>query len=147
MDCMCWCVGLVLGLGLIVYCRIWRPLIYLMAAEVDWGRDYGGLEHQPLRPGRCYKINMADTTVQNADYFLCSCYFSRNIFLQEYKLHVNFMSPDQFRKEYREVRTGFVIFITCLFVCNRAFIVGIFRYAATLNALNWAGLGLSLQDL
>ena len=44
---------------------------------------------------------MADA--QAGDYFLCSCYFSRNIFLPEYKLHVNFTSPDQFQKEYREV--------------------------------------------
>lgn len=44
---------------------------------------------------------MADA--QDGDYFLCSCYFSRNIFLPEYKLHVSFTSPDQFRKEYRQV--------------------------------------------
>lgn len=84
---------------------------------------------------------MADTTVQNEDYFLCSCYFSRNIFLQKYELHVSFTSPDQFRKEYREVRYRYCCsFRVFLCMCNRACVVGIFRYAATLNALDWAAL-------
>ncbi|XP_058630920.1 2-oxoglutarate and iron-dependent oxygenase domain-containing protein 2 isoform X3 [Onychostoma macrolepis] len=33
----------------------------------------------------------------------CSCFFRDNIFLEEYKLHVRFVSENQFRKEYQNI--------------------------------------------
>lgn len=33
----------------------------------------------------------------------CSCFFRDNIFLEEYKLHVRFVSENQFRKDYQNV--------------------------------------------
>ena len=35
--------------------------------------------------------------------FICSCYFSRNIFLQQYKLHVTYQDERQFTKDFRAV--------------------------------------------
>jgi len=35
--------------------------------------------------------------------FICSCYFSRNIFLQQYKLHVTYQDERQFMKDFRAV--------------------------------------------
>lgn len=33
----------------------------------------------------------------------CSCYYTDNIFLEQYKLHVRFTSEEQFKKDYRHV--------------------------------------------
>lgn len=33
----------------------------------------------------------------------CSCFFRDNIFLEEYKLHVRFVSENQFRKDYQNI--------------------------------------------
>ena len=39
-----------------------------------------------------------------ADYYICSCFFHRNIYLQEYKLHVHYYDDDQkFSEDYSEV--------------------------------------------
>ncbi|KTG43040.1 hypothetical protein cypCar_00023042 [Cyprinus carpio] len=36
-------------------------------------------------------------------FYTCSCFFSDNIFLEEYKLHVRFVSENQFRKDYQNI--------------------------------------------
>lgn len=42
-----------------------------------------------------------------ADYFICSCFFHRNIYLQEYRLHVHYYDDDQkFSEDYSEVIAG-----------------------------------------
>ena len=42
-----------------------------------------------------------------ADYFICSCFFHRNIYLQEYKFHVHYYDDDQkFSEDYSEVIAG-----------------------------------------
>ncbi|XP_060739539.1 2-oxoglutarate and iron-dependent oxygenase domain-containing protein 2 isoform X2 [Tachysurus vachellii] len=33
----------------------------------------------------------------------CSCYYTDNIFLEQYKLHVRFTSEEQFKKDYRHI--------------------------------------------
>ncbi|XP_035381964.1 2-oxoglutarate and iron-dependent oxygenase domain-containing protein 2 isoform X2 [Electrophorus electricus] len=33
----------------------------------------------------------------------CECYYTDNIFIEEYKLHVRFVSEDQFRKDYQHI--------------------------------------------
>ncbi|XP_064209518.1 2-oxoglutarate and iron-dependent oxygenase domain-containing protein 2 [Anguilla rostrata] len=38
-------------------------------------------------------------------FYTCSCFCTDNIFLEEYKLHVRFISEQQFRTDYREVLT------------------------------------------
>lgn len=35
--------------------------------------------------------------------FICQCYFQRNIFLEEYKLHVTFINEKQFEQDYLKV--------------------------------------------
>ena len=42
---------------------------------------------------------------------VCSCYFTNNIFLQRYRLHVTFHSQEQFLEEYREVRDQLAMFL------------------------------------
>ena len=37
------------------------------------------------------------------EYLVCSCYFSNNIFLHDYKLHVCYHTDKQFIDDYREV--------------------------------------------
>ncbi|RXN22161.1 2-oxoglutarate and iron-dependent oxygenase domain-containing 2 isoform X1 [Labeo rohita] len=36
-------------------------------------------------------------------FYTCSCYFTDNIFLEEYKLHVRFVSERQFRTDYQNI--------------------------------------------
>nr|AAI28873.1 Zgc:158437 [Danio rerio] len=36
-------------------------------------------------------------------FYTCSCFFTDNIFLEEYKLHVRFVSENQFRKDYQNI--------------------------------------------
>ncbi|XP_051954054.1 2-oxoglutarate and iron-dependent oxygenase domain-containing protein 2 isoform X1 [Xyrauchen texanus] len=36
-------------------------------------------------------------------FYTCSCFFTDNIFLEEYKLHVRFVSENQFRKDYESI--------------------------------------------
>ncbi|XP_016299864.1 2-oxoglutarate and iron-dependent oxygenase domain-containing protein 2 [Sinocyclocheilus anshuiensis] len=36
-------------------------------------------------------------------FYTCSCFFRDNIFLEEYKLHVRFVSENQFRKDYQNI--------------------------------------------
>ena len=37
-------------------------------------------------------------------FYICDCFTAANIFLEEYKLHVRFVSPQQFRSDYQDVR-------------------------------------------
>ncbi|KAL4636019.1 2-oxoglutarate and iron-dependent oxygenase domain-containing protein 2 isoform X1 [Arapaima gigas] len=36
-------------------------------------------------------------------FYTCSCFYTDNIFLEEYKLHVRFTSENQFKKEYHSI--------------------------------------------
>ena len=36
--------------------------------------------------------------------FVCACFFTHNIFLHEYKLHVAYHDEKQFTEDYRNVR-------------------------------------------
>ncbi|TRZ02120.1 hypothetical protein DNTS_031904 [Danionella cerebrum] len=36
-------------------------------------------------------------------FYSCSCYFTDNIFLEDYKLHIRFISENQFRKNYQNI--------------------------------------------
>ncbi|KAJ8385960.1 hypothetical protein AAFF_G00177810 [Aldrovandia affinis] len=38
-------------------------------------------------------------------FYSCSCYYTDNIFLEEYKLHIRFLSAQQFRTDYQTVLT------------------------------------------
>ena len=38
------------------------------------------------------------------EHFVCQCFFTHNIFLNDYEAHVTFKSKVQFENEYRKVR-------------------------------------------
>jgi hypothetical protein len=39
-----------------------------------------------------------------SEFLVCSCYFTSNIFLHNYRLHVTYQSEEQFLEDHREVR-------------------------------------------
>lgn len=51
---------------------------------------------------------MSDEKVGTTQFYLCRCFHTDNIYLEDYKLHVRFVTEQQFRLDYREVsvRTG-----------------------------------------
>ena len=63
-------------------------------------------------PGEIMLIpNMAGPTT--ASTFVCSCFFTNNIFVKKYKLHVSYQDRSQFFDNYSKVsaRVLFVIFV------------------------------------
>lgn len=46
---------------------------------------------------------MADEKGGSVRFYKCSCFTTDNIFLEDYKLHVRFVSPQQFRQDYEQV--------------------------------------------
>ena len=58
---------------------------------------------------RVLKINYYKNVMRNASTrYVCGCFFERNIFLHNFKLHVNFTNEHQFKKDYETVRFFFV---------------------------------------
>ena len=54
-----------------------------------------------------------------ATFYVCSCYYTHNIFLQRYTLHCTFQDDEQFGREYRQVRKDGILVSTYV----RAFLV------------------------
>lgn len=54
--------------------------------------------------------NLSQTTVMSNEnvgtkqFYLCRCFNTDNIYLEDFNLHVRFVSEQQFRLDYREVR-------------------------------------------
>lgn len=46
---------------------------------------------------------MSNEKVETTQFYVCSCFNTDNIYLADYKLHVRFMTEQQFRQDYREV--------------------------------------------
>uniref|UniRef100_A0A3Q2YPA6 2-oxoglutarate and iron-dependent oxygenase domain containing 2 n=1 Tax=Hippocampus comes TaxID=109280 RepID=A0A3Q2YPA6_HIPCM len=46
---------------------------------------------------------MTNERIGDAQFYICSCFMTDNIFLEDYKLHVRFMTEDQFRREYESI--------------------------------------------
>lgn len=46
---------------------------------------------------------MADGKSGSVRFYKCSCFTTDNIFLADYKLHVRFVSEQQFRLDYEQV--------------------------------------------
>lgn len=46
---------------------------------------------------------MDDEDVKCVQFYICDCFITDNIFLQKYKLHVRFVSEQQFRLDYELV--------------------------------------------
>lgn len=47
-------------------------------------------------------------------FYLCSCFTTDNIFLEDYKLHVRFVSEQQFRLDYEQVSVSPIPSVTGL---------------------------------
>ena len=50
-----------------------------------------------------FRAIIMDVAAAEGPKFICFCYFSRNIFLQQYKLHVTYHDEGQFTKDFRTV--------------------------------------------
>lgn len=50
------------------------------------------------------KIVMSTEGAGRAQFYLCRCFNTDNIYLEDYRLHVRFETEQQFRLDYREVR-------------------------------------------
>lgn len=46
---------------------------------------------------------MSNEKVGTTQFYLCRCFHTDNIYLEDYKLHVRFVAEQQFRLDYREV--------------------------------------------
>ncbi|XP_051924268.1 2-oxoglutarate and iron-dependent oxygenase domain-containing protein 2 isoform X2 [Hippocampus zosterae] len=46
---------------------------------------------------------MTNERIGEARFYNCSCFMTDNIFLEDYKLHVHFMTENQFRREYESL--------------------------------------------
>lgn len=47
--------------------------------------------------------NMAAEVEGKPQFYMCSCFTTNNIYLDDYKLHVRFVSEHQFRQDYQAV--------------------------------------------
>ena len=68
-----------------------------------------------LELGLHYVMSAQKITLRNANindmstmerYWICSCYFSHNIFLQQQRLHVTFYNESQFVEDYKTVSSS-----------------------------------------
>lgn len=50
---------------------------------------------------------MTDERSGSPQFYLCNCFTTENIFLEDYRLHVRFVSEQQFRLDYGEVSYEF----------------------------------------
>lgn len=46
---------------------------------------------------------MTNQEDRNPQFYICNCFKTDNIFLEDYKLHVRFESEQQFRLDYQAV--------------------------------------------
>lgn len=58
---------------------------------------------------------MSNEKVKIAHFYLCSCFNTDNIYLEDYNLHVRFVTEQQFRLDYQEVSVRGAQFINDLF--------------------------------
>lgn len=46
---------------------------------------------------------MSDEKVEITQFYLCSCFNTDHIYLEDYNLHVRFVTEQQFRLDYQDV--------------------------------------------
>lgn len=46
---------------------------------------------------------MSEEKVETKQFYLCRCFYTDNIYLDDYNLHVRFVTEQQFELEYRDV--------------------------------------------
>lgn len=64
---------------------------------------------------------MSDEKVEIRQFYLCSCFNTDNIYLEDYNLHVRFVTEQQFRLDYQEVSVRGREFIKDLFLRHVCF--------------------------
>lgn len=58
-------------------------------------------EHLVISERVLFFLHMQSTL--RMQFYMCGCFFSANLFIKEYKMHVTFNGRDQFLREYGEV--------------------------------------------
>ena len=59
---------------------------------------------------------MTDEGDRNPKFYICRCFTTDNIFLKDYKLHVHFVTEQQFREDYRAVSARLLATIEVCFL-------------------------------